>query len=153
MKILFVCTGNTCRSSMAEALARKLLTGRSADKCDVQFFSAGVAAFPEDRASREAVQAMSEMGINLQHHRATRLSRDNVLESDLILTMTRGHFSHIKNLFPLSAAKVFTLAGYADSTGDVPDPFGQSLEGYRRCARRLEELIDRMLDKLLQKNK
>ncbi len=153
MKILFVCTGNTCRSSMAEALARKLLTGRSADKCDVHFFSAGVAAFPADRASREAVQAMSEMGINIQSHRATRLSQDNVLEADLILTMTRGHLDHVKNLFPLFAAKVFTLAEYVDSTGDVPDPFGQSLEGYRRCARRLEELIARMLDKLLQKNK
>jgi len=153
LKILFVCTGNTCRSSMAEALARKLLTGRSGDKCDVHFFSAGVAAFPEDRASREAVQAMSEMGINLQHHRATRLSRDNVLEADLILTMTRGHLDHVKNLFPQFAAKVFTLAEYADSIGDVPDPIGQSLEGYHRCARKIEELITRILDKLLQKNK
>lgn len=149
MKILFVCTGNTCRSSMAEALAKKLLLKRAGNKTDVQFFSAGVAAFPAEQASREAVQAMSEMGIDLQRHRATRLSRDHVLEADLILTMTRGHLDHVKNLFPQFAAKVFTLAEYTDSIGDVPDPIGQSLEEYRRCSRRLEELINRMLDKLL----
>ncbi len=149
MRILFVCTGNTCRSSMAEALAKKLLKDRAGDKCDLHFSSAGVAAFPEDRASREAAQAMSEMGISLLSHRATRLSRDKVLKADLILTMTSGHLEQVRILFPQFAAKVFTLAEYTDSLGDVPDPIGQSLEEYRRCARRLEELITRMLDKLL----
>lgn len=149
MKILFVCTGNTCRSSMAEALAKKLLAERTGGKSDVQFLSAGIAAFPADRASREAVQAMSEKGINLQSHRATRLSRRHAQEADLILTMTRGHLAHVKNLFPQFAEKAFTLAEYAGSVSDVPDPIGQSLEEYRRCARRLEGLIARVLDKLL----
>jgi len=136
---------------MAEALAKKLLRDRAGNNSNVQFFSAGIAAFPEEPASREAVRAMSEMGINLKHHRATKLSQCQSLEADLILTMTRGHLEHVKNIFPQFAAKVFTLAEYAGSTGDVPDPIGQPLAGYRRCARRLEELITGVLDRLLQK--
>lgn len=147
MKILFVCTGNTCRSSMAEALARKLLVERRGNS-DIEFYSAGVAAFPDDRASREAVEAMAGMGINLRGHRASSLTLEKVLGADLVLTMTRSHREHINNMYPGHSQKVFTLAEYAGSGADVPDPFGQSLDTYSQCALRLKELIARVLDKL-----
>ncbi len=151
MKILFVCTGNTCRSSMAEALAKKLLRDKPGGSSDIQFSSAGIAAFPAEPASREAVQVMSEMGTSLEQHRAVRLGREQALKADLILTMTRSHLEHVKQLFPELTERVFTLAEYAGSSGDVPDPIGQPLAGYRSCARRLEKLISGVLDRVAQK--
>ncbi len=146
MKILFVCTGNTCRSSMAAALARRLLEERGGRR-DVEVFSAGVAAFPGDRATPEAVEVLAGMGIDLREHRARLLTADDVTRADLILAMTGDHLKVIKNLFPGASGKVFTLAEYAGVAGDVPDPICQPLAVYRRCAQRLEELVARVVDR------
>lgn len=148
MKILFVCTGNTCRSSMAEALARKLLENRPGEKRGVEVFSAGVAAWPGERATWEAVETLSGMGLSLHDHRASRLTPEDVREVDLILTMTAAHREYVRNLVPEAAGKVFTLAEYAGANEDVPDPIGQAIETYRQCAYRLEALISRALDRL-----
>ena len=147
MKILFVCTGNTCRSSMAGSLARKILEERGQQEFQVS--SAGIAAFPGEQASREAVEAMAEMGICLRDHRATRLTPEDVREADLVLTMTTAHREYIKMLVPQCSEKIFTLAGYAGTgSEDVPDPLGHPLDAYRKCARKLEELIARSLTRL-----
>ncbi|BAF61007.1 protein-tyrosine-phosphatase [Pelotomaculum thermopropionicum SI] len=148
MKILFVCTGNTCRSSMAEAIARKVLEDRPEKNGNIEVSSAGVAAWPGDRATREAVEALAEMGVDLGGHRAARLTPEAAREADLILTMTGEHRDYVVKLVPEASGKVFTLAEYAGSGGDVPDPFGQPLEAYRNCARVLESLIEKVLDKL-----
>lgn len=150
MKILFVCTGNTCRSCMAEALAGRLLEDRFGAGGDITVCSAGLAASPEDAASPFAVEAMAWKGIDMSDHRAAMLTPEKVMEADLVLTMTRGHQEQVKIMFPGHGDKVFTLADFAGCGGDIPDPIGQPLAAYRECAHRLEELIVRVLDKLDQ---
>ncbi|KKM10809.1 hypothetical protein SY88_12065 [Clostridiales bacterium PH28_bin88] len=149
-KILFVCTGNTCRSSMAEAIARDLLQQGGRDR-EVIILSAGTSAWEGMPASPEAVQVMAEAGLDLSQHRANVLTEEMVREADLILTMTGRHLDRVVQLCPAAAEKAFTLTGYA-ATGeakDIPDPIGCSVEEYRRCAVDLREAIRAALERFL----
>ena len=148
MKILFVCTGNTCRSCMAEALAGKLLEDRFGTGGNIRVSSAGLAAAPGEPASPFAIEAVAWKGADMSDHRAVRLTPEKVLEADLILTMTRGHRDDVNNMFPGHKERVFTLADFAGYGSEVPDPLGHALETYRECAHKLEEMIKRVLDKL-----
>jgi len=140
-KILFVCTGNTCRSVMAAALAQKILAGMPLDGVQAEIVSAGLAAMPGDSASTGAVTVMREKGLDLSGHRSTLLTRRDVEQADLVLTMTAGHREALCRLTPQCAGKIHTLAHYAGASGDVPDPFGQDDHAYRRVAAVLEELV------------
>ncbi|AEG16920.1 protein tyrosine phosphatase [Desulfofundulus kuznetsovii DSM 6115] len=146
-KVLFVCTGNTCRSSMAEALARDMLA-RKGLQGEVEVVSAGIAALPGSEASPQAVAVMEEMGLDLKSHRATLLTRRDVEEADLVLTMTQSHKKLIQEQLPDQEEKIFTLAEYAGRGGDVPDPFGGPVDVYRQCAGELRYLISLALDRL-----
>jgi len=146
MEILFVCTGNTCRSSMAEALARKILADRGIKKMTVS--SAGVAAWQGSRATAEAVEALAMKGIDLKEHRATRLDSEIAGRAGLILTMTGAQREYILSVYPQTAGKVYTLAEFAGVDGDVPDPVGRSVLVYRNCAEKLEYMISQALDRL-----
>ncbi|MEW6725952.1 MAG: low molecular weight protein arginine phosphatase [Bacillota bacterium] len=142
-KILFVCTGNTCRSSMAEGIARHLL----GDDREIRVLSAGVHALPNVPATPEAVEALAEEGIDISGHRAALLTRELVEEADLVLTMTAGHRRLVREAAPDQAGKVFTLAEYAGAGGDVSDPLGQPLHVYRRYAAELRRLIRLALER------
>ncbi|MCL6449257.1 MAG: low molecular weight protein arginine phosphatase [Armatimonadetes bacterium] len=146
-KILFVCTGNTCRSSMAEAIARKMLRDRNKQD-QVQVSSAGTAALPDAGATEQAIAVMEEMGINLREHKATLLTPELVKEADLVLTMTGAHKEQVKRLISGAKEKVFTLAEFAGAGTDILDPIGGPVDVYRQCAADLRYLIGLALDKI-----
>jgi len=145
LRILFVCTGNTCRSPLAAAAAQRLLEARG---WDAVAESAGVAAVEDAPASDAARAAAREAGLDLESHRARLLTGPLVRAADLVLAMGAGHLEFIRVLSPEAAGRVFRLRDYAtrgEAPGDVQDPYGAGLEAYRKTLVELQELVERSL--------
>ncbi|MFC5711520.1 low molecular weight protein arginine phosphatase [Thalassorhabdus alkalitolerans] len=142
-KILFVCTGNTCRSPMAEALMKK----KAGEQVEIK--SAGVHAFPGMGASEGTTSVLNEREIPLNHS-ARLVDRELVEWADLILTMTKSHFQLLAAKFPAAAEKAFTIKEFAndENHGDISDPIGGTIEDYRNTARELDALLDKVIQKL-----
>lgn len=131
--ILFVCTGNTCRSPMAEYLYQKM-TGKEAS-------SAGLSAKAGEAASENAVLVMRQRGIDLSSHRARQVDVPMLEKADLVLTMTKGHKAMLCYAAPSYAPKIMTLYEWIGKSGDVADPYGGSVDTYEACAKEIERII------------
>lgn len=152
MKITFVCTGNTCRSSMAEALAKKWLESNTPGFAGIEIASAGLSAWPGSPASFQAVEVMAMAGLDLTNHKSRQFSRETAGQSDIILTMTAGHKSAVLQQCPEAVGRVFTLSEFAgENSRDIADPFGQGVPVYEKCAREIRELVEMVLHKILQR--
>ncbi len=146
--VLLVCTGNTCRSPMAETILRHLLSQRFPENFNGEFSpatiaSAGLSAFPGGPASTEAVEVMRRRGLNLQNHQSHSITERSLRHADLILTMTNSHRSAILERMPELAAKVHLLSG---SNSDVSDPFGGDESLYDACADQIEGYLKAWLE-------
>ncbi len=152
MRVLFICTGNTCRSPKAEGYLKNLAT--KAGRMDIQVLSAGIGAFPGQTASAHGIEILGEEGIDLKDHQS-RIAEKVFLEaSDLILTMGRSHKSQLISAFPELKDKIFTLHEYAGEEGEVSDPFGGSRSEYEKTAKEIRNLVGKVWEKVadLQEN-
>lgn len=145
-KILFVCTGNTCRSPMAEGLLKKM-----ADEAGlpVEVQSAGLAAFAGVPAAPEAVEACKEKGVDISSHQSQPLGKTLVMESELIITMTGKHKDMILKKMPALQDKVVLFSEFAEAGAeDVEDPVGQPLEVYRKVLEQMGGYLKKSIEKI-----
>jgi protein-tyrosine-phosphatase len=145
-RVLFVCTGNTCRSPLAEAMARKLAADRT---LDVIFSSAGTSAMPGSPASDASILVGLERSLDLSAHRARALTRELVEDATLILCMGAHHVTHAEALG--GTGRTFLLTDYAarrQTDRPIHDPFGAGLDSYRRMADDLDIEIPRIVNRI-----
>ena len=139
--ILFVCTGNTCRSPMAKTLMKKKVTDLG---MNIPVDSCGISVY-ENAATKGAINAMKELGLELTGHIPSEVSHNHLDAATLVLTMTAKHKNILVSSLPQYASKIYTIYEYVSKTKkDVTDPYGGSDFDYLKTARELEELIDKM---------
>lgn len=141
--VLFVCTGNTCRSPMAEAILKSM----KIEGLEVK--SAGVFTSDGLPASTNAQKVLDKEKIP-HSHQSTQLTEETIRWADYILTMTRGHKQMIVDLYPDSKGKIYTLKEFAGETEDldISDPFGGSLEIYEQTYKEIFRYIEKAIEKL-----
>ncbi|MEK6597001.1 MAG: low molecular weight protein arginine phosphatase [Gemmatimonadota bacterium] len=147
MHVLFVCSGNTCRSPLAEVAFRRLL--HEAGRSDITVSSAGTGAYNGSPASEGTFLVGLEEGLDLSAHRAKLLDEKLVAEADLILTMARGHHARVCRLG--GEGRVWLLGDYAGAVEpvEVRDPFGGEVSVYRDTLEQLTGLLTTARDRLL----
>jgi len=148
MKILFVCTGNTCRSPMAEALANKIFAERGVN---CEFASGGVSVLMALPPSDNAIAVMEKLGLDISDKKTRQIMKADIDEADLLLTMTERHKEYLKLQIADAdtVKKIHTLNEYVGIGGtDIADPFGGSLDTYLACAAELQTAVIKLAEKV-----
>ena len=146
IKIMFVCHGNICRSPMAEAILKKMVY---AENLDVQVESRGTSVYTEDPINPKSAEALATIGIKNVTHSSKQISKTDIEEADIVLTMTQQHKLSLVKTFPDFRYKIFTLAEYAvDSREDISDPFGKSQIFYNFCVQEIKKLVEALFEEI-----
>ncbi|KPJ48600.1 MAG: hypothetical protein AMJ41_04615 [candidate division Zixibacteria bacterium DG_27] len=153
-KVLFVCTGNTCRSPMAAGLMKKLLLETDFDGIEVG--SAGTGALNGWPAAPHALEVTKNWGIDISAHRSRALDREIVEQADLILCMAAEHDRAARQLSASSGRKSYLLASYPQKSEETPlarieDPMGGDLEVYEKAFMKIDEHLRRIFGDLLER--
>lgn len=153
MNIMFVCTGNTCRSAMAEGLAKKKINDK---KLDINVSSSGIFAMEGEHASYNSVAIMKEYDTDILMHKSTPIENSNIEEMDLILCATMSHKNQVIMRYPDLKEKVYTMKEYAefDNNGkdtDISDPWGYDINTFRMCAAEISLCVDKIIEKIANK--
>lgn len=149
MKIMFICTGNICRSAMAHWLLKKKLEERNIK--NVEVYSAGIYAVEGDTSTYEAIEVMEEYGVDLKKHRATKVQNSNIKDMDIILCMTLSHKRDLIYMYPELKEKIYTLKEYVkdEKNGvEIRDPWGYDIVTYRFCASEIDACLDKLIEML-----
>lgn len=146
-EILFVCTGNTCRSAMAQYLFNTKAAQRGLAK-KYRAASAGISAFDYAPATAQAQEVLKNRKIDAGNHRAARLQEEHLKSAYIVLCMTKQHAQIIKKYFPEFADKVYSVSEYINDSFDINDPYGLSVYEYEKTAKQLESIIEQIIDKL-----
>ena len=136
--VLFVCTGNTCRSPMAQGLFSLMLKEKGID--DVSCDSAGLSAFDGEAASENSIEAMSEIGIDISSHRSKTITRDLLNDTDLIVCLSKGHYDVLCNFVNESKLKILG--------NGISDPYGMRLSEYIRTRDEIKSALTELLEEL-----
>jgi len=150
-KVLFVCTGNTCRSPMAEGALRVLLQGRGVENIEV--YSAGTSAVPACPATQYAMEAVKTWNADISRHKSRPLSQELLEEVDLILVMTPSHYQAVVSMLPEIEERTFLLKNFPEPGRDgdgVADPIGGSLDMYNQTFLEIGEELGRILDHVIE---
>ena len=153
MNIMFVCTGNTCRSAMAEALFKDLIKNEGIK--DIKVFSCGIYAENGDGATYNAIRAMKNYGIDLKSHRAINIKSSKIEDMDIILCATISHKIMVIKMYPNLKDKIFTIKEYAglseNQDYDINDPWGYDENIYIKCAEEIKVCLCNIIEKLKNK--
>ncbi len=153
--ILFVCSGNTCRSPMAEAMMDEMVDDHPRLRGEVKVSSAGTFALDGSSSNENSQRVMEEKGIDIHKHKSRQLTREMAEDADIILTMEARHLEELEAISPESYGKAHTLKGYAEDVEgfpgegyDIEDPFREPYENYLEAANQIQEALKKLIDKL-----
>lgn len=147
-KIMFVCSGNICRSAMAHGLMDKLAKEYGKE---IEVYSCGTSAYTGDNATYSAIEASKEYDVDISEHRATNILESDIKNMDLILCATENHKRYVLQMYPELKSNIYTIKEFANPESedkDIKDPWGYDMEIYRHCCKEIYECVKKIIEKI-----